>query len=64
MTLGKDGRRMTMAPWSQSIWSSSPILPPSLVELIEPSSEEDCLTLKKTDHELDFSEVFDCDDDD
>ena len=64
MTLGKDERKMTMAPWSQSLWSSTPILPQSLVELIEPSSEEESGVEEETDHELDFSEVFYCDDDD
>ena len=53
MTLGKDGRRMTLAPWSQS-----PILPPSLIDLIEHSSEEESAVTEETDQELDFSEVF------
>ena len=42
----------------------SPILPPSLVDLIEPSSEEESDVEEETDQELDFSEVFDCDKDD
>ena len=48
----------------EPIWSSSPILPPSLVDLIEPSSEEESDVEEETDQELDFSEVFDCDEDD
>jgi len=48
----------------EPIWSSSPILPPSLVDLIEPSSEEECDVEEETDQGLDFSEVFDCDEDD
>jgi len=45
----------------EPIWSSSPILPPSLVDLIEPSSEEESDVEEETDQELDFSDVFDCD---
>ena len=48
----------------EPIWSSSPILPPSLVDLIEPSSEEEFDVEEETDQELDFSEVFDSDEDD
>lgn len=48
----------------EPIWSSSPVLPPSLVDLIEPSSEEESDVEEETDQELDFSEVFDCDEDD
>ena len=46
------------------IWSSSPMLPPSLVDLIEPSSEEESDVEEETDQELGLSEVFDCDEDD
>ena len=45
----------------EPIWSNSPILPPSLVDLIEPSSEEESDVEEETDQELDFSDVFDCD---
>ncbi|XP_074605770.1 uncharacterized protein LOC141858830 [Acropora palmata] len=45
----------------EPIWSSSPILPPSLVDLIEPSSEEESDAEEETDQELDLSDVFDCD---
>ena len=48
----------------EPIWSSSPILPPSLIDLIDPSSEEESAVEEETDQELDFSEVFDCDEDD
>ena len=48
----------------EPIWSSSPILPPSRVDLIEPSSEEESDVEEETDQELDLSEVFDCDGDD
>ena len=63
MTLGKDGRRTTVAPWSQS-GAAHQILPPSLVDLIEPFSKEESDVEEETDQELDFSEVFDCDEDD
>jgi len=45
----------------EPIWSSSPTLSPSLVDLIEPSSEEESDVEEETDQELDFSDVFDCD---
>ena len=48
----------------EPIWSSLPILPPSLVDLIEPASEEESDVEEETDQELDLSEVFDCDEDD
>ena len=48
----------------EPIWSSSPILPASLVDFIEPSSEEGSDIEEETDQELDFSEVFHCDEDD
>ena len=48
----------------EPIWSSSPKLPVSLVDFIEPSSEEGSDIEEETDQELDFSEVFDCDEDD
>ena len=48
----------------EPIWSSSPILPPSLVDLVEPSSEEESDVEEETDQEIDFNEVFDCDEDD
>ena len=48
----------------QPIWSSLPILPASLVDFIEPSSKEGSDIEEETDQELDFSEVFDCDEDD
>ena len=48
----------------EPIWSSSPILPASLVDFIKPSREEGSDIEEETDQELDFSEVFDCDEDD
>ena len=48
----------------EPIWSSFPILSPSFVDLIEPSSEEESDVEEETDQELDLSEVFDCDEDD
>ena len=48
----------------EPIWSSSPILSPSLVDLIEPSSKEESDVKEETYQELDFSEIFDCDEDD
>ena len=48
----------------EPIWSSSAILPPSLIDLIEHSSEEESAVKEETDQELDFGEVFDCDEDD
>ena len=48
----------------EPIWSSSPLLPPSLVDLMEPSSKEESDVEEETDQEIDFNEVFDCDEDD
>mgnify|MGYP006964558614 CR=1 FL=1 len=46
------------------IWRSSPILPPSLIDLIQPSSEEESAVEEETDQEVDFREILDCDEDD
>ena len=51
---------MRVAPWSQS-GAAHQYSQSSLVDLIEPSSEEESDVEEETDKELEFSDVLDCD---